>query len=233
MKTIQNIYETLWKKSHEAFLQDQYELDDHLNHRDTDTRQGMSLVARLDNSVVEKICGFLLEGKAIEPGQYFYEPADIHITVLTIITCHHEFTPSQIDPKPYTQLIKDICLRHNPIKVVFKGITASPNCVMIQGFPVDDGLSSLRQELREKFSSSGLRNSMDQRYVLQTAHSSVIRLKSPILHKQRFVEYLEKYREYEFGMATIQTLEFAFHDWYMSNGRVAKIDEIGLCGSSI
>lgn len=231
MNTIHDIYETLWKKSHEAFLNDQYELDDHLNHREEDTRRGMSVIARLDNSVLEKIGSFLHEGKLIEPGQYFYEAYDIHITILTLITCHDGFDPNQIDTEPYRKLIEKICLKQHPVKIVFKGITASPNCVMVQGFPVDNCLSSLRQELREQFSCSGLRNSMDKRYVLQTAHSSVIRLHSPIQQKKQFVEYLEKYRDYAFGIADISSLEFVFHDWYMSKALVSKIGDIGLGGA--
>jgi 2'-5' RNA ligase len=93
---------------------------------------------------------------------------------------------------------------------------------MVQGFPLNDSLSALRGQLRRSFKASGLEHSIDQRYTLDTAHSTVIRFKAPFADPARFVDYLKKYRDDEFGVAEIPRIELVHNDWYMSHARVSR-----------
>jgi 2'-5' RNA ligase len=94
---------------------------------------------------------------------------------------------------------------------------------MVQGFPKNDRLRLLRQQLRENFQSSNLKHSIDKRYTLETAHSTIIRFKSPLADNNRFIDCLKKYRNYDFGISKIGKAEFVYNDWYMTNSIVSKI----------
>lgn len=111
-----------------------------------------------------------------------------------------------------------------PLQILFKGITASPSCIMLQGFPMDNKLSLLRQRLRDNFKNSTLEHLIDKRYTLETAHSTVIRFKNPITNNNLFLDCLNKYRNYDFGISKIDSIEFVYNDWYMTNSIVSQIE---------
>src|SRR5690606_2914063 len=99
-----------------------------------------------------------------------------------VISCYEGFQLQQINPLDYIDLVRD-CLRDIPcFDIQFMGITASPSCIMIKGFPLDGTLDMIRDRLREAFKNSPLEQSLDKRYALQTAHSTVIRFKVPVKH---------------------------------------------------
>jgi hypothetical protein len=85
---------------------------------------------------------------------------------------------------------------------------------MIQGLPQDQQLETLRNTLRERFKNSSLQHSIDARYPIRTAHSTVIRFKAPITNSTGLIELLTQYRSQEFGVLEVKELEFVYNDWY-------------------
>lgn len=226
MNNIQMIYNSLWKKSSTNFKNNIFELDDNLNRKSKDKRRGISLIGRLDNKIIRKIIDFLDHCQLLEPDQYYYQAKDIHLTILSIISCYKGFKLNNFPREAYEEIIaKSINeqAEQGPIKISFQGITASPSCIMIQGFPQTNRLKLLRKHLRTNFKSSSLENSIDQRYKLETAHSTVIRFKKPLASNKLFLDYLNNYREYNFGDCQLKKLELVYNDWYMSSAKVSKI----------
>jgi 2'-5' RNA ligase len=113
-------------------------------------------------------------------------------------------------------------------KISFRGITASPSCVMIQGFPLDDNLAILRDRLRDSFRASNLVHSMDKRYTLKTAHSTVIRFKRPLHNNRNFIDFLNQYRDYNFGSVEMNSIDFVYNNWFMTNSIVKTINSYKL-----
>jgi hypothetical protein len=62
--------------------------------------------------------------------------------------------------------------------------------MMVQGFPADEGLQVLRDRLRAAFRQSSLQQSIDQRYSIQTAHSTIIRFRHPLRDAPRLLRKL-------------------------------------------
>ena len=63
-----------------------------------------------------------------------------------------EFWRDEIHQLPACLAVLDQVLKNQrAFAVEFRGVTASPDAVMIQGFPADDSLSRLRDELRDAF----------------------------------------------------------------------------------
>jgi 2'-5' RNA ligase len=85
---------------------------------------------------------------------------------------------------------------------------------MVQGFLKDDALNTIRTQLRENFKNSGLEQSMDKRYTIQTAHATVFRLKEKLCNKAEFLQIVNDYRDYYFGTSSVNNLEFVLNDWY-------------------
>lgn len=210
-----DIYDKLYNDSIQKIKLNEYELDD-LIDSPYDKRRGITLVIRPNEHVRHRILQFLNTLRAIEPEQYYYPYSDMHITVSSIIPCHDGFDLDQIAIENYIDLIQKYLPLKNNIEINFKGITASSSCIMIQGFPQQNILDELRNSLRIAFKNSSLKQSIDQRYALQTAHVTVVRFTKPFRKKEEFMKVLENFKDYDFGMTTIDEMELVFNDWYLS-----------------
>ena len=179
-----------------------------------DDRRGITLLARPPGHITKNIEAILADFQLLEPGQYYYPPTDIHLTILSIISCYSGFTLDVIDPQAYCNAVGTIVQRTRSFPIKFAGLTASPGGIMVQGFPQGNGLQTLRNELRKFFQASGLPQSIDQRYSIQTAHSTVIRFREPLRDAAILLETLAKYQHYFIGTFTVDTLELVYNDWY-------------------
>lgn len=214
-------YNKLYKDSIAKIANGGYETD-HLIDSNTDRRFGITLVIRPDSATNNHIQQFLAEAKAIEPDQYYYENADIHITLMSIISCYEGFELNDINVKDYVKLIQQVLAKHKNFNIRFKGLTASPSCILIQGF-LTDTLNEIRDDLRATFKNSDLQQSIDKRYAIQTAHSTVIRFRSELENKEAFINLVEKYRDYDFGTFSVKQIELVYNDWYQREKHVKKL----------
>lgn len=214
-------YNKLYNDSITKILNGDYEID-HLIDSDTDQRFGITLVIRPNEATNNHIQQFLTEAKAIEPDQYYYQNADIHITLMSIISCYEGFDLSNINVEDYVKLIQQVLAKHKSFNIQFKGLTASPSCILIQGF-LTETLNGIREDLRTAFKNSDLKQSIDQRYAIQTAHSTVIRFRSELKNKEALIDLIEKYRDYDFGTFEIKQVELVYNDWYQREKYVKKL----------
>jgi len=219
-------YHKLYTESIAKIAAGNYETD-HLIDSDTDQRFGITLVIRPDATTKYKIQQFLTEAKAIEPDQYYYQNADIHITLMSIISCYDGFDLKDINVQDYIQLIQQVLGKHKSFKIQFKGLTASPSCILIQGF-LTDTLNEIRDDLRATFKNSELQQSIDKRYAIQTAHATVIRFRSELENKNALVQLIEKYRDIDFGTFQVKQIELVYNDWYQREKYVKKLHQFSL-----
>ena len=206
-------YNNLYKTSIQKIKSDSYQIDNRIDSTE-DNRLGITLIVRPNIQVRNKIQTFLKDLKAIEPDQYYYPNSDIHVTALSLISCYTGFDVAQISILDYVELIKKSITAYKSFEIEFRGITASPSCIMVQGFLSDHTLNDIRDSLRMNFKNSNLQQTIDSRYAIQTAHTTVIRFRKEIMKKDDFITVLDKYRDYNFGTSTIQTLELVYNDWY-------------------
>jgi hypothetical protein len=79
--------------------------------------------------------GFLQEARNTEPNQYYYQSHELHTTILTIITSHVDFQLNEFDLPPYVEALNQAVANVPSFQIRYHGITASPDCVIILGFP--------------------------------------------------------------------------------------------------
>ncbi|WP_293305529.1 2'-5' RNA ligase family protein [Pedobacter sp. UBA5917] len=219
-------YNKLYNNSITKIANGDYEID-RLIDSDTDQRFGITLVIRPDEATNNRIQQFLTEAKAIEPDQYYYQNADIHITLMSIISCYEGFDLKDINVEDYVELTKQVLAKYKNFNIHFKGLTASPSCILIQGF-LTETLNEIRDDLRKAFKNSNLQQSIDKRYAIQTAHSTVIRFRSGLENKEALINLVEKYRDYDFGTFEVKQIELVYNDWYQRERFVKKLHRFSL-----
>lgn len=180
----------------------------------SDDRRGITLLLRPAQAIKDQIQIHLDRLKQIEPDQYYYPISDIHLTILSIISCYPGFALGDIEPMAYQEVIAS-CLRDIPVvKLHFRGVTLAPGAVMVQGFVEDNVLNQLRDRLRLAFAQSSLQQTLDKRYRLETAHSTVVRFRQALIQPEVFLRGVEDLRKIDFGTCEVDTLELVYNDWY-------------------
>ncbi|MBO9583839.1 MAG: mutarotase [Flavobacterium sp.] len=220
-------YDQLYKTSSEIISAGKYSIDSELKN-DSDSRFGITLLIRPNDEIKANIETFIKELKKAEPELYYYPDSDIHITVMSIISCSSDFTLNQISPNEYIEVICRSLVDVEKIQIQFKGITASPSALMIQGFPSDETLNNLRNRLRENFKNSGLKQSIDSRYSISTAHSTIMRFQEKLHDPKKLIEIAEKFRDFDFGTFDVKNLELVYNDWYQRKSTTRVLGDFGL-----
>ncbi len=216
---ITNIYNDMWCRFATAVQQDQIKLDPYLTNLNADTRRGISALSYLkhgNQATLKRINEFLQAVKALEPQQYYHPPEELHLTLLSVISCVANFQLADIDPVPYSEIFSAVIKQAEPIEICYQGVTASPDCIVIQGFPVGDGLAQLRDNLRDKLHQARVKVSFDSRYKLVTAHSTAVRFCYPLRSGQRLLKLCQQYRNYPFGTIQLRDFELVFNNWYQN-----------------
>ncbi|WMI64401.1 mutarotase [Aestuariibaculum sp. YM273] len=220
-------YNNLYNTSIEKIKNDTYHIDTLIDSK-SDNRFGITLLLRPSEAVKTNIETFLSELKAIEPNQYYYESSDIHITVMSIISCYNGFQLNQINIQDYIEVIKQSLIESPIIEIHFKGLTASPSCIMLQGFMNNSVLNDIRDNLRQNFKTSTLEQSIDKRYTIQTAHATIVRFKNKLENKNAFLKTIEAFKHHDFGTFQVEKLELVYNDWYQKEALVEKLFQFEL-----
>lgn len=216
-------YWQLYNSSIEQLKNNHYYIDTNI-HSAKSNRFGLTLLIRPSMAVKDKIQDFFSQLKKDNPNQYFYPCTDIHITVLSLISCYDGFDYKNISISDYCQLIQKSLENIEQFEIQFQGISASDSAILIQGFPMGNNLEQIRNNLRAHFLNSSLERSIDKRYVLKTAHATVVRYSDTIINKESLIDTLEAYRNYDFGKFHVKELELVYNDWYHREALVQKID---------
>ena len=111
-------YNKLYYGAIQKIQSDSYQVDK-LIDSDNDKRSGITLLLRLNDSVKTNIQNFLSEIRIIEPNQYLYRDSDLHVTIMSIISCYDGFKLSQIKIGNYVDTIKKSLSGFSSFKIKF------------------------------------------------------------------------------------------------------------------
>lgn len=229
MKEEKLIYDGMWENFEQVMKTEEYQ-NDELIDNPTDNRRGITTLSYLrnDTQLTNNISSFLSEIKDLEPEQYYPPISDLHVTILTIITCFEDFHLSDSEGQDYAEVFKEATRSVGPFELKFKGVTASPSCILLQGFMQNECLHELRNKLRAGFNKSKLHFGKDARYNIATAHSTVVRFKRPLNNANQLLELLEEYREYDFGTHNVNSVRLVTNDWYLKESNTKELARVML-----
>jgi 2'-5' RNA ligase len=225
---ISGIYQRLWSEAIAAFERGEHKVDPHLSDKENDRRRGVTLICRPSPSVRDAVAGYINRLAEVCPGQYFYCPEELHITVLSIISGTEFWECEMPRFEACRPIIGEVLGRCRPFKIYFRGVTASADSVLIQGFPIGDGLGAIRNELRAAFASRGFGDMPDRRYKATTAHMTAMRFSKTCLDLKPLLSFLTASREMDFGETEVSTIQLIRGDWYGSADRVQTLQEYHL-----
>jgi 2'-5' RNA ligase len=222
------IYQRLWNEAVAAFGRGEHKVDPHLSDKANDRRRGVTLGCRPSLSVRDAVTEYVGRLAKACPGQYFYRPEELHITVLSIISGTELWEREMSRLKVCRPIIDEVLGCCRPFKIHFRGVTASPDSILVQGFPVGDGLAAIRDELRAAFSRDGFGDMLDRRYKATTAHMTAMRFSKPCRNLKPLLSLLQASREMDFGESEVSTIQLILGDWYGSTDREQTLQEYRL-----
>lgn len=216
-------YDSLWANALSHFARAGVEVDPHLLQPEQDGRRGLTLLARPAEAVSARISNFLGQLTPVLPGQYLYPRASLHMTVLSLFTATEAFAAYYEQLPAYQRAVEQVVRQVTPFTISFRGITASPGSIMLQGFPHGAVLNQTRDALRAALTAEGLTRGLDTRYRLTTAHVTVLRFERQPVDMAALQTALTQYRDYDFGEMRVERLELVKNDWYMSPDKVSLV----------
>jgi 2'-5' RNA ligase len=221
-------YDSLWQEALHGLASRRIETDPYLTDKRHDRRRGLTVIARPDQRTIDRFTELLRQLASIAPDEYYYQPSEIHITILSLFTATEHFESYFAKVPLYLAALQPVLSRAKRFTVAFNGVTASRSAVLVQGFPESAYLTQLREELREALHNAGLGEGLDRRYRIKTAHATILRFRTQPRDTQRLIDILAAHRGYHFGETTFQTLQVVKNDWYMSSDIVDLLAEYQL-----
>jgi 2'-5' RNA ligase len=215
-RRLQNRYDEMWLAAIARIRAGEIESDPVLSSGSPDRRRGLTVIARPSAAVRRRVAAFLDQLRGIEPDQHYYAGPELHLTVLSLFTATVDHEPLFARTEHYVSAVDAALRTMAPIRIEFRGVTASPGTVMIQGFFTSAALNDLRDALREQLRARSLTQGVDRRYRLETAHMTVVRFRTRLRDGEQFAGALERARERSFGACSIRSFSLVKNDWYMT-----------------
>ena len=221
-------YARLWADAVDHFQSGQVGVDPYLGDKTKDRRLGLSVIGRPGPAVAKRFSTFLNQAKLTAPKQYYYQGSEFHLTVLSLFTATEAFERHWDNLAAYRTAVDQALIDGHTFTVHYRGITASRNAVMIQGFVQGPQLKRLRARLRQELRAARLGDGLDQRYAIETAHTTVARFAHQPEDLSQLLKLLRQNRTTDFGEATFQNLQLVKNDWYMSQEKVEVLAQYPL-----
>lgn len=176
------IYDKWHEDNRLAILNGQWNLidEDILTNPGKDKFRGLNLISFLPASINDEIDNRLLPKikQVVSQSGWFFPKEARHITVLDIIPHNSGLGMEEIRKlqDKYVNAIDQALSNWNlPVIVGLEGVFASPDGITIQGFPINEGLSRLRNALRQTLNTVELLNLEHKKYLIETAHIGFVK----------------------------------------------------------
>ena len=215
-------YDAMWDRAWPDVSRGDVDCDRHLAGG-LDPRRGLTLIARPGAALAARFDAVQDALLAADPHQYRQPLADLHMTVLSLFTVTPDYAPHLARRADYAAAARAAAEDLPAFDVDFEGITISRGAVLVKGFPRDGTLERLRARLRDALRARGLDGTLDQRYRLVTAHSTVLRFIAPPASPARLAAVLAAMRDVPLGTMRVDSLQLVINDWYMSSAAVEPV----------
>ncbi|MBB1080152.1 hypothetical protein H5S09_01675 [Limosilactobacillus sp. STM2_1] len=208
---LSNLYSDINRRGCTAIQNDNVRIDEYLTEKKTDQRLGLTLLTSLPAHICRNIDICLQAFKRLEPKQYYYSAAQMHITIIDIIAANSKFCLSPLEKKKYMEILTQIISEVGTIHWKLQGLIVSPDAILAKGY-YSDNLVKLRNLIRHEVPLSGL--PFQERYPTNSGHVTVARFISPIQHPHQFLSLQENVNNIDLGSFSTPIIDLVVHDWY-------------------
>ncbi|MGE5411944.1 MAG: hypothetical protein ACM3MI_13365, partial [Clostridiales bacterium] len=189
------------------------DIDKILASRKPDLRRGISLIIPI-RQIFTSYEHLVNVFSNIDPGQYYYNFDDLHITVFDFIRAKNEYQRNSSHEDAFLEISKKAVDKIRPFKIEMKGVVFSRSAGLVKGFD-NNLLVLIRKNIRELMNSYNLTN--DERYESESSHATFLRFRQTLQNPAKFNEIIENNKNAELGVEEITNFELVEHDWYNSS----------------
>lgn len=233
-KQVLEVYNTWYTNNRPKIEAGKWKLIDKeiLINPQNDTLRGLNLIAYLPASINLKINKYLLPklSSVISESGWTIPDKGRHITILDIIPHNSGLSIKKIKSlqKRYVEAInQSIKNFKTPVKVGLEGVFASTDGITIQGFPLDESLSELRNALRNILASEKLINLETKKYNIETAHVALIKFVQK-LDDKKLLKVIDSLRDIPLGTFEIKEIVLNISSRYDKIKTIEVVDEFNI-----
>ncbi|WP_375416801.1 2'-5' RNA ligase family protein [uncultured Hymenobacter sp.] len=194
-----------------------------------DTRRGLTVLAAVRGPAATAIAREQAALRAAEPDLYYYPSADLHVTVISLLTARSGREPDPAVSGAYEALLRELLAGAPPLRLRFEGFTLTAEAILAQGYP-DVAFQPLREAIRRGAGAHGL--PLDERYHSPTAHATIGRFAQVPRQPAALAGWVAARRELPLGEEVITELHLVAHDWYNRQGRSQLLARLPLLGGA-
>lgn len=209
---LESLYVKINAAGRTAIQNGREQIDPYLNQLEKDRRLGLTLLIAVKGSAAEGFRVITENIRKIEPDQYYYPVADLHLTVIDLISAAECFQPDAAVSAGYLSVVKDAVRGLKPFDIRFKGIIVSDAAILAKGHYQDDELLHLRRQIRTLAAVRGLE--LKERYQSISAHSTVVRFRTSLRDRAQLLAAVAQHAQDDIGILHVKELDLVIHDWY-------------------
>jgi 2'-5' RNA ligase len=187
--------------------------DAELAGRLPDDRRGVTLLARVPESLQLGLAPFRLEMESVFHNQYLVPETDLHITCLSVEPVRSNYHADASRVVAIVAAVDEALDGYGPFGIEVMGLGASSAAVFACGYPCDDALNAFRNRLRQCCRRKGVGLDADRRYVLRGAHMTLLRFVTARITETQ-IRWLQERRFYPGGCHQLSEIVLVEHDWY-------------------
>ena len=182
----------------------------------SDSRRGLTLLARPDQSSAQAIYN-AVQSLTDQLGEQYVQPVDdLHTTVLSVIPGSSEYTGhASILPDCIRAAEAAVERTGYTFEIDYRGLIASSDSLLVKGYPSTDALERLRDTIVQNLKELKLEDRFDRRYPMVAAHMTVCRFVQQPADLAQLDHALQNLKKHAFGSSVISQLELVENDWYM------------------
>ena len=221
--SLQPFYRELCERGRTAMQNQTVEITPYLDDFGHDKRIGLTLIGRPSEIIKTRLEAVLARMNEVAPAHFYYDSPRFHFTILSLIDAADPPRTSREIAQQFIKPIREVLAVSKSFEVEFYGICTTPNSFIVRGFPIGDGLTQIREALRERLRAEGLGAELDKRYKIQGAHITLGRFRvqedfTPL------IALLDELHEEPIGRMRIQQGQLVLNDFYMSPHKVQVVD---------
>lgn len=210
-ETIRNDYERIWSATKDDLARGHVQADPIPGEKSS--RWGVSAILRPTEEVtatLEEVIRQLSVWTGKE--QVLYTRANLHTTISTIELYRAAVPQNDEQVAQYIHILQEIAPRYFPLRIAYQGLTASQIGIIAQGWPLDDHLYRLRQDLHQQLQAHNLAHGPDTRKLRRTAHASLAVFTGAVRNPVALVSLIEQNRETFFGEIAVSSIELVRYE---------------------
>lgn len=223
MNDLDRLYEEIYARGKAAIQSGAELIDTNLSAMEQDPRRALTLVISLRGPIVRTLRMLEEQVRAIEPRQYYYPEADMHVTVIELICATPTLTRDQAVLQQGIDIVSEAIKDSVPFDIAFKGIIVSHGAILARGYYCQE-LLALRERVRKIAQEHAF--DLRERYQSISAHAAIGRFVSKVSHGAQLLKKIDEYHDFEIGTFRVEELELVIHDCY--HHRKEEVQRFGL-----